>query len=71
MPSWAGILATLVVTAVSKILYGWFLIRAGVKKGYEKVLRRTAEARGRQVKAALDAPKGREDLVDKIRRGGL
>lgn len=64
-------MATLVVTGVSKILYGWFLIRAGVKKGYERVLRRTSEARGRQTKAALDAPKTRDDLVEKIRKSGL
>ena len=71
MPTWIGVLATLVVTAITKLLSAWFLIRAGVKKGYERVLRRTAEARGRQVKAALDAPKTRDDLVDKIRKGGL
>lgn len=71
MPTWVGLLATLVVTAITKMLSAWFLIRAGVKKGYERVLKRTAEARGRQVKAALDAPKGREDLVERIRKEGL
>jgi hypothetical protein len=67
---WAA-LAKLVVSIASVLASAFLIARASLAKVRERLYRRSRAARDEQLRAALEAPKTRDELVEKVRREGL
>lgn len=71
MPAWIAALLERFAGLLERALNVWLAVRWGQAKQKEIDAKRIAEAKDEQAKIALDAPRTRDDLVERLRKHGL
>jgi hypothetical protein len=56
---------------LDKATFGWLMYRAGKWHVRQRQDAAALKARAAQLEAAIDTPKGRDELVDRVRKSGL
>lgn len=71
MPAWLSPLLSALGWLASKLAFGWLIWRNGRLSVYRETADTTLKAKDRQLEAALNAPRTRDELVDRVRKSGL
>ena len=55
---------------LTKLTFGWLIYRQGKLSVYRKQADAAIRAKDKQLKAAIDAPKTKDELLDRLRKSG-